>query len=119
MAAALEQGIDLRLRDRESGGSWVSAMLERADETVGASGCHIEIHAQSPLAAAMIAEVADAEPTGRIRLADAVVTLTLTGSEVDWSVVRIMWRAAKSLWTVIPYDDGSGFDIDLDELSFT
>ncbi|WP_143266181.1 MULTISPECIES: hypothetical protein [Amycolatopsis] len=116
VAAAREQGSDLRPGERESGGSWVSAILDRAGEPVGASGCHIEIHAQSPLASAMIAEVAEAEPSGRIRSANAVVTLTLTGSDVDWSVVRAVWKAAKSLWNAVPYDDGSGFDIDLDEL---
>ncbi|OXM71909.1 hypothetical protein CF166_17555 [Amycolatopsis sp. KNN50.9b] len=116
MAAALEQGCDLQLSERESGGSWVSAVLDRVGETVGGSGCHIEIHAQSPLVTAMIADVADTEPTGRIKSANAVVTLTLTGSKVDWSAVRIVWSAAKSLWTLVAYDDGSGFDIDLDEL---
>lgn len=116
VAAAREQGADLRPGARESGGSWVSAILDRAGEPAGAGGCHIEIHAQSPLTSVMIAEVADAEPSGRIRSANAVVTLTLTGSDVDWSVVRATWKAAKSLWNAVPYDDGSGFDIDLDEL---
>ncbi|GAA3836914.1 hypothetical protein GCM10022380_63770 [Amycolatopsis tucumanensis] len=116
VAAAREQGADLRPGARESGGSWVSAILDRAGEPAGAGGCHIEIHAQSPLTAVMIAEVADAEPSGRIRSANAVVTLTLTGSDVDWSVVRATWKAAKSLWNAVPYDGGWGFDIDLDEL---
>lgn len=115
-AQTRDQGVDLQRANREAGVSWVSALLDRAGEPVGTSGCHLEIHAQSPLVTAMVTEVADAEPSGRIRAANAVVTLTLTGRAVDWSLVRIVWQAIKSLWTVVPYDDASGFDIDLDEL---
>ncbi|MGW4587982.1 hypothetical protein [Amycolatopsis thermoflava] len=115
LTAAREQGADLALSERASGESWMSGVLGLGGAR-GDGGCHVEVHAQSPLAAAMVAEVSDREPSGRIRSADAVVTLTLSGTEVDWKVVRAVWIATRSMWTVVPHDDGSGFDVDLDEL---
>ncbi|MGW7537281.1 hypothetical protein [Amycolatopsis sp. NPDC054798] len=89
----------LPVEDRCDGDGWVSADV----------GCEIEFSAGTPLVAKAIAEASD-----RVAAADAVVTLTLSG-EVAWPAVTAVWRAAKSLWDVVPHDDGSGFAVDLDE----
>ena len=106
-------GTELRLSDRSSGDGWVAAQLDPV--AGGTAGCHVEFSAGSPLVAAMVADGGADDPAGRVSAADAIVTLTLSG-EVDWTVVAAIWRAAKSLWEVVPHDDGSGFDVDLDEL---
>lgn len=95
----------LPVEDRCSGEGWVSAE----------AGCQIEFSAGTPLVAAMIAEAAPDDPSGRVGAADALVTLTVIGDD-EWPTVTAVWRAAKSLWDVVPYDDGSGFAVDLDEL---
>ncbi|UKD55412.1 hypothetical protein L3Q65_01410 [Amycolatopsis sp. FU40] len=90
---------ELPVEDRCDGEGWVSADV----------GCQLEFSAGTPLVATMIAEASD-----RVAAADALVTLTLSG-DVAWSAVTAVWRAAKSLWDVVPHDDGSGFAVDLDE----
>ncbi|MEU4250798.1 hypothetical protein AB0F15_25660 [Amycolatopsis sp. NPDC026612] len=109
----MADGTELRLSDRNSGDGWMSAQLDPVAS--GAAGCHIQFSAGSPLVAAMVAGVASDDPSGRVSAADSLVTLTLSG-EVDWTVVSAVWRAAKALWEVVPYDEGAGFAVDLDEL---
>ena len=106
-------GTELRLSDRSSGDGWVAAQLDPAAGDT--AGCHVQFSAGSPLVAAMVAGAAPGDPSGRVSTADALVTLTLSG-ELDWTVVSAIWRAAKALWEVVPYDEGSGFAVDLDEL---
>lgn len=115
ISRARDQGVELRLSDQGSGVSGASATLDQAGATIGSSGCTIEFVSWSPLLKQVIGQVLDADPSGRIGLMNARVELTLSG-EVDWLVVRAVWTAVKSLWDVVPYDDGSGFDVDLDEL---
>ncbi|GAA1021776.1 MULTISPECIES: hypothetical protein [Amycolatopsis] len=104
---ALTAGAAVSVEDRHSGEGWVSAEV--------GGGCQLEFSAGTPVVAAMIAELALSDESGRVVAADAIATLTLSG-EVEWSVVSAVWRAAKSLWDVVPHDDGSGFAVDLDAL---
>ncbi|WP_370939214.1 hypothetical protein [Amycolatopsis sp. cg13] len=95
----------LPVEDRRDGEGWVSAEV----------GCQLEFSAGTPVVAAMIAELVPSDESGRVGASDAIATLTLSG-EVESSAVSAVWRTAKSLWDVVPYDDGSGFAVDLDEL---
>lgn len=95
----------LPVENRCGGDGWVSADV----------GFQLEVSAGTPLVERVIAEAVPDDPSGRVAVADAVVTLTLSG-EVVWSEVSAVWRAAKALWDVVPSDDGSGFAVDLDEL---
>jgi hypothetical protein len=105
-------GTELLVSDRRSGEGWAAARLDPA-ATPGAGGCHVQFDAGSPTADAMIAEAAPGDPSGRVAAADAVVTLTLSG-DVRWAVVSAVWHAATALWDVIPFDDGSGFAVELE-----
>lgn len=105
--AALTEGAAVSVEDRNRGEGWVSAEV--------GDGCQLEFSAGTPVVAAMIARLAASDESGRVGASDAVATLTLSG-EVEWSAVAAVWRAAKSLWDVVPYDDGSGFAVDLDAL---
>lgn len=104
---ALTEGAAVPVENRLNGEGWVSAEV--------GDGCQLEFSAGTPVVAAMIAELAPSDESGRLGASDAVATLTLSG-EVAWSAVSAVWRAAKSLWDVVPYDDGSGFAVDLDAL---
>ncbi|MGV9294174.1 hypothetical protein [Amycolatopsis sp. NPDC003676] len=97
----------LPVEDRRDGEGWVSAEV--------GDGCQLEFSAGTPVVAAMIAELVSSDESGRVGASDAIAALTLSG-EVEWSTVSAVWRSAKSLWDVVPYDDGSGFAVDLDEL---
>ncbi|TVT56342.1 hypothetical protein FNH05_08385 [Amycolatopsis rhizosphaerae] len=116
MSRADVDGVRLQLSDRTSGTRWEGGQVDLADSDPGRSGCHIQVNAGSPIVEAMIAEVAGEDPTGKIRSMNGLVTLTLAGGEVDWSVVRAVWIAVRSLWGAIGYDEVSGFAADFDEL---
>jgi hypothetical protein len=107
LARASGESGELPVSDRSSGAGWVAAHLDP-------DGCLLQFSAGSPLVAAMVAEVAPDDPTGRVAAADAVVTLTLSG-DVEWAAVSALWRAAKALWDAVAYDEGSGFGVDLTE----
>ncbi|MET9260252.1 hypothetical protein [Amycolatopsis sp. NPDC004079] len=104
---ALTAGAAVSVEDRQSGEGWMSAEV--------GDGCQLQFSAGIPVAVAMIAELAPSDESGRVGVSDAIATLTLSG-EVEWSTVSAVWRSAKSLWDVVPYDDGSGFAVDLDAL---
>jgi hypothetical protein len=108
-------GAELQSSSRSSGDGWVAAAIDQVGDVPGARGCRVEFHSASPLVEKAVAEVASEDLSGRVRNADAIVILTLSG-DVRWVIVKAIWVAARTLWEVIPYDDGSGFDVDLDEL---
>jgi hypothetical protein len=115
LSQAKADGVELQVTSRSSGDNWDAAEFDLAADTPGTSGCLVQFQSASPLVEAAVAEVVPEDLSGRVRFADAIVTLTLSGDDC-WSVVKAVWVAARSLWDVVPYDDGSGFDVDLDEL---
>jgi hypothetical protein len=115
LSQATADGVELQVSSRSSGENWDAAEFDLAADTPGTSGCLIQFQSASPLVEAAVAEVAPEDLSGQVRFADAIVTLTLSGDGCR-SVVKAVWAAARSMWDVVPYDDGSGFDVDLDEL---
>lgn len=99
----------LPVEDRRDGEDWVSAEV----------GCRLEFSVVAPLISeaflAAILETFPGRESARVAAADAIVTLRFSG-DVAWSAVTEVWRAAKSLWDVVRYDDGAGIDVNLDEL---
>ncbi|MFC6933393.1 hypothetical protein ACFQHO_25645 [Actinomadura yumaensis] len=72
----------------------------------------LEIHAASGARTASTIRALSADFPG----IDAYALMRLGSSEVDWAAANAVWRAFYSLWPVLPHDDGSGFDVDMDEL---
>lgn len=115
LSQAKSDGTELSLSSRSSGETWVAAAIDQTADIPGARGCHIEFRSASPLVKAAVAEISSEDPSGRVHFADAIVTLTLSGDD-SWAIVKATWMAAKTLWEVVPYDEGSGFNVVLDEL---
>jgi hypothetical protein len=113
-AGAQAHGEPLWLRDREAKGTGGAATrITEAGRESGDGAVYLEVHAASGRFTAATIRQLSAERPG----IDAYVTLTLPpGDAVDWKAVRAVWTALKSLWPVLPHDDGSGFDVDMDEL---
>ncbi|MEU2232243.1 hypothetical protein [Streptomyces vietnamensis] len=42
---------------------------------------------------------------------DLLATVTLSGKNPDWLLVNRMWTALARLWSAIPWDEMSGFEI--------
>ncbi|WP_433176539.1 hypothetical protein [Actinoallomurus sp. CA-150999] len=42
---------------------------------------------------------------------DLLAIITLSGDRPDWALVERIWTALEGLWSVVPWDEMSGFDI--------
>lgn len=47
---------------------------------------------------------------------DLLALITLSGDNLDWTLVERIWSALKSLWPAVPWDEMSGFEIAIDHL---
>jgi hypothetical protein len=72
------------MSSRSSGENWDAAEFDLAADTPGTSGFLVQFQSASPLVEAAVAEVAPEDMSGRVRFADAIVTLTLSGDDC-WS----------------------------------
>lgn len=45
------------------------------------------------------------------------IELLLSGEPTDWQTVGVMWSVASQMWSAVAWDEGSGFDVRLDELT--
>lgn len=43
---------------------------------------------------------------------DLRVTITLSGDNPDWPLVDLIWAVLVDLWSAVPWDEMSGFEID-------
>lgn len=50
----------------------------------------------------------------RLTACDTVVEL-IPSSDVNWEIVRTIFRTAAERWSAILYDEGSGFDISIED----
>lgn len=48
---------------------------------------------------------------------DLLATVTLSGGSTDWPLVGRIWRALVDLWSAVPWDEMSGFEIAMDPVS--
>lgn len=115
LARAEQQNAPLRTRDRESSGTaWASATITTAAQK-GAEILPLEIHAASGAQTASTIRALSADRPG----IDAYALMPLGSLEVDWAAASAVWQAFYSLWPVLPHDDGSGFDVDMNDLVTT
>ena len=42
---------------------------------------------------------------------DLLATITLSGDVLDWPLVQRIWTALVDLWSAVPWDEMSGFEI--------
>jgi hypothetical protein len=42
---------------------------------------------------------------------DLLATITLSGGEPNWALVHRIWAALAKLWSAVPWDEMSGFEI--------
>ncbi|MCM0673912.1 hypothetical protein NCC78_04210 [Micromonospora phytophila] len=47
---------------------------------------------------------------------DAFVELSLSGHLIDWKLVRSICEVTTEMWDAVLHDEGSGFDVTLDDL---
>jgi hypothetical protein len=53
----------------------------------------------------------------RIAGTDLLITVTIMGQVVDWTLVRNVCLSVTGLWPTVPHSDVSGFDTELDQLT--
>lgn len=42
---------------------------------------------------------------------DLLAVITLSGDRPDWALVERIWTSLEDLWSVVPWDETSGFDV--------
>jgi hypothetical protein len=119
--AALERLLDELLANgapllREWRGPYVDAVAAYSLATRGSSGepaadwLTLEIHVGVRFIAESVIAASPNDEQG-IWGSDLLATVTLSGDSPDWPLVDRIWTALVDLWSAVPWDETSGFEI--------
>lgn len=93
------------------GDIWAAVSVGSSESAAAAENTLVEFNSDPSIVGATIAEVASEDASGRLRDANALVIVTISGSEIDSAAVRAIWELTTSRWQAVPYDEVSGFEI--------
>ncbi|MFB9300149.1 hypothetical protein [Kibdelosporangium philippinense] len=109
-------------RQMAKGGTRVQVFGRGFAEGTMNAGLHLE---SDPPAKAIVVEISNdpeiatevlaEDPTGRVKYANTIVRLSGTG--INWVLVRAIWLAIEALWPTVAYDEVDGFDITVNMVS--
>jgi hypothetical protein len=109
-------GIELYAAEHGTGDGWADATIGSTVESAEQGNVHMGLHTAQSFVRRMVEALSVEGATRGVSESDMVVILTLSGKDIDWPAVRGAWDSMSKLWQAIPYDDGSGFDVSLEDL---
>ncbi|RFS85845.1 hypothetical protein D0T12_12795 [Actinomadura spongiicola] len=117
LSRSASQGAPLRALDEHAvGDSYASAQVLLAGREHNTDSLHLQIYAASYYYTWSTIQDYGAHLVRPGTVPDAYASLTFPSHELDWGTFEAIWRSFQSLWPVILHVDGSGFDIDPDDL---
>jgi hypothetical protein len=110
ICAARQDGPQLAIVEQTNGDDWTESGIIAVDGVADPSAIRLEVRGPSKLTVDVVSQYAEEAEAGRLDSVDSVATLTLSGEDIDWRIVKKLWQAFESQWSAIPYDETSGFE---------